>query len=107
MSLEEYISKIPKTAPADVLDLEFLVSQSLNFEFTIWHAHRAFWGLWLDLQVKALPLRESSFINCYPSRFHKLTRVGHRRVSMTLAWHMCERRGLQMLSSSIRRLKSL
>jgi cyclin H len=53
MSLEEYISRIPNTAPADVLDLEFLVCQSLNFEFTVWHAHRAFWGLWLDLQVGA------------------------------------------------------
>lgn len=26
------------------------MAQSLNFEFTVWHAHRALWGLWLDLQ---------------------------------------------------------
>jgi cyclin H len=51
MTLEEYISRIPNTKPEDVLDLEFLVCQSLNFEFTVWHAHSAFWGLWLDLQV--------------------------------------------------------
>lgn len=51
IALEAYTSRIPKTAPNDVLDLEFLVAQSLSFDFTIWHAHRALWGLWLDLQV--------------------------------------------------------
>ncbi|KAF5355950.1 hypothetical protein D9756_003896 [Leucocoprinus leucothites] len=50
ISLETYTAHIPKTAPSDVLDLEFLVAQSLNFEFTVWHAHRALWGIWLDLQ---------------------------------------------------------
>ncbi|KAF9015305.1 cyclin-like protein [Cyathus striatus] len=50
ISLETYISRIPKTTPNDVLDLEFLVAQSLNFEFTVWHAHRALWGIWLDIQ---------------------------------------------------------
>lgn len=50
ISLESYTSNIPKTSSSDVLDLEFLVSQSLNFEFAVWHAHRALWGIWLDLQ---------------------------------------------------------
>ncbi|KAG2159572.1 cyclin-like protein [Suillus bovinus] len=50
ISLESYTSNIPKTSNSDVLDLEFLVSQSLNFEFAVWHAHRALWGIWLDLQ---------------------------------------------------------
>ncbi|KAI0932345.1 hypothetical protein AcW2_001003 [Taiwanofungus camphoratus] len=50
ISLEAYTSHIPKTAPSDVLDLEFLVAQSLGFDFAIWHAHRALWGLWLDIQ---------------------------------------------------------
>nr|GAT47863.1 predicted protein [Mycena chlorophos] len=50
ISLEAYTSNIPKTTPSDVLDLEFLVAQSLGFEFAIWHAHRALWGIWLDLQ---------------------------------------------------------
>jgi len=48
--LETYTSNIPKTAPSDVLDLEFLVAQSLGFEFSVWHAHRALWGIWLDVQ---------------------------------------------------------
>lgn len=50
ISLETYTSHIPKTIPSDVLDLEFLVAQSLGFEFVVWHAHRALWGIWLDLQ---------------------------------------------------------
>jgi len=44
ISLDDYTSRIPKTSPADVLDLEFLVAQSLGFEFSVWHAHRALWG---------------------------------------------------------------
>jgi len=54
ISLETYTTHIPKTAPSDVLDLEFLIAQSLNFEFTVWHAHRALWGIWLDLQVSIM-----------------------------------------------------
>ncbi|KAG6911852.1 hypothetical protein DXG01_000099 [Tephrocybe rancida] len=50
ISLETYTTHIPRTAPSDVLDLEFLVAQSLGFEFAIWHAHRALWGIILDIQ---------------------------------------------------------
>ncbi|KAH7883723.1 cyclin-like protein [Phlebopus sp. FC_14] len=50
ISLDSYTSNVPKTSPSDVLDLEFLVAQSLGFEFAVWHAHRALWGVWLDLQ---------------------------------------------------------
>ncbi|KAJ7071221.1 cyclin-like protein [Mycena amicta] len=50
ISLEAYTNNIPKTTASDVLDLEFLVAQSLGFEFAVWHAHRALWGIWLDLQ---------------------------------------------------------
>ncbi|KAF8337514.1 cyclin-like protein [Cantharellus anzutake] len=49
--LETYVSHIPKTTPSDVLDLEFLVAQSLGFEFVVWHAHRALWGIYLDAQT--------------------------------------------------------
>lgn len=54
ISVEAYVTHIPKTTPQDVLDLEFLVAQSLNFEFTVWHAHRSLWGIWLDIQVHML-----------------------------------------------------
>ncbi|KAF8167958.1 cyclin-like protein [Crassisporium funariophilum] len=50
IALETYTTHIPRTAPSDVLDLEFLVAQSLGFEFAVWHAHRALWGIWLDIQ---------------------------------------------------------
>ncbi|KAG7099357.1 hypothetical protein E1B28_001213 [Marasmius oreades] len=50
ISLEVYTSHIPKASASDVLDLEFLIAQSLGFEFAVWHAHRALWGIWLDLQ---------------------------------------------------------
>ncbi|KIM32422.1 hypothetical protein M408DRAFT_326994 [Serendipita vermifera MAFF 305830] len=51
ISLEHYTAHIPKTSPNDVLELEFLLAQSLSFEFAVWHAHRAMWGLWLDFQT--------------------------------------------------------
>ncbi|KAG8923288.1 hypothetical protein FRC03_005211 [Tulasnella sp. 419] len=50
IGIDRYVNNIPKTKASDVLDLEFLVAQSLRFEFTVWHAHRALWGLWLDMQ---------------------------------------------------------
>jgi len=50
ISLETYTAHIPNTTPSDVLDIEFLVAQSLGFEFAVWHSHRALWGIWLDLQ---------------------------------------------------------
>lgn len=53
VSLDYYVSKLPsgKTSGQDVLELEFSVAQSLNFEFGVWHAHRALWGIVLELQV--------------------------------------------------------
>nr|VWO96741.1 CYCLIN domain-containing protein [Ganoderma boninense] len=51
ISLELYASHIPRTAPSDVLDLEFLVAQSLGFDFAVWHPHRSLWGIWLDIQT--------------------------------------------------------
>ncbi|KXN89889.1 Cyclin mcs2 [Leucoagaricus sp. SymC.cos] len=74
ISLETYTSHIPKTVSSDVLDLEFLVAQSLNFEFTVWHAHRALWGIWLDLQ--SLPDPPS---NLSPSIYD--TALNHIRAS--------------------------
>ncbi|KAI0318498.1 cyclin-like protein [Amylostereum chailletii] len=60
ISLDAFTSNIPRTSPSDVLDLEFLVAQSLAFEFAIWHTHRALWGLWLDVQdLPDAPSRES------------------------------------------------
>ncbi|KAJ7492818.1 cyclin-like protein [Mycena latifolia] len=77
ISLEAYTNNIPKTNPSDVLDLEFLVAQSLGFEFAVWHAHRALWGIWLDLQnvPNAPPNRATSQSEVYD------TALRHVRVS--------------------------
>jgi len=74
ISLEKYTTRIPKTAPADVLDLEFLVAQSLGFEFAVWHAHRALWGIWLDIQT--LPVNSEK----PPPSFYE-TALNHIRAS--------------------------
>ncbi|KAL0951002.1 hypothetical protein HGRIS_007745 [Hohenbuehelia grisea] len=70
ISLEAYTTNIPRTAPSDVLDLEFLVSQSLNFEFTVWHAHRALWGIVLDVQ-SLQPPTDSAPIPSYPELYEQ------------------------------------
>ncbi|KAG5654767.1 hypothetical protein H0H81_003775 [Sphagnurus paluster] len=74
ISLEAYTSHIPRTAPADVLDLEFLVAQSLGFEFAVWHSHRALWGMMLDVQnlpgspQDTRPIYESALAHVRASR---------------------------------------
>ncbi|BGO92177.1 hypothetical protein NBRC10512_000908 [Rhodotorula toruloides] len=49
-SIDTFAARV-KTPPADILSLEFLVSQSLNFEYKVHHAHLALSGLVLDLQT--------------------------------------------------------
>ncbi|BGP40863.1 hypothetical protein JCM10450v2_004867 [Rhodotorula kratochvilovae] len=44
-----------KVEPASILALEFLVSQSLHFEYKIHHAHLALSGLVLDMQTAGVP----------------------------------------------------
>lgn len=50
VSIDTFASKL-KTKPDDILGLEFLVSQSLKFEYKVHHAHLALAGVVLDLQV--------------------------------------------------------
>ncbi|PLW20954.1 hypothetical protein PCANC_06503 [Puccinia coronata f. sp. avenae] len=50
ISIDSFASRIPKTTNADVLALEFLVAQSLKFQFKVHHAHLAARGMYLDLQ---------------------------------------------------------
>jgi hypothetical protein len=49
--IDALISRFSKLLAAEVLQLEFLVAQSLQFEFACWHAHKALKGFWLDFQV--------------------------------------------------------
>ncbi|GAA5967467.1 hypothetical protein JCM21900_004843 [Sporobolomyces salmonicolor] len=53
--IDAFAAKI-KTPPSDILSLEFLVSQSLRFEYKVHHAHLALSGLLLDLQADNLDL---------------------------------------------------
>ncbi|POV93953.1 hypothetical protein PSTT_17107 [Puccinia striiformis] len=46
-----FASRIPKTTNEDVLALEFLVAQSLKFQFKVHHSHLAARGIYLDLQM--------------------------------------------------------
>jgi len=77
ISLEAYANHIPKTLPSDVLDLEFLVAQSLGFDFTVWHAHRALWGIWLDIQnlpdIRIDELRQAYDVALKYARITRLT----------------------------------
>lgn len=74
ISIETYTAHIPNTSLSDVLDLEFLVAQSLGFEFALWHSHRALWGICLDIcnlpgcpsDVK--PLYEGALVHIKASR---------------------------------------
>lgn len=53
ISINTFAAKLKGTTPADILSLEFLVSQSLRFQFKVHHAHLAAYGLFLDLQTIA------------------------------------------------------
>ncbi|GAA5889368.1 hypothetical protein JCM5296_006342 [Sporobolomyces johnsonii] len=53
--IDAFAAKI-KTPPSDILSLEFLVSQSLRFEYKVHHAHLALSGLLLDLQADHVDL---------------------------------------------------
>ncbi|KAM0789518.1 hypothetical protein ACM66B_000334 [Microbotryomycetes sp. NB124-2] len=55
VSIDSFASKV-KTPPGDILSLEFLVSQSLRFEYKVHHAHLAAAGLLLDMQTADIPL---------------------------------------------------
>ncbi|GAA5836634.1 hypothetical protein JCM11251_002683 [Rhodosporidiobolus azoricus] len=50
VSIDTFASWVKKT-PEDILSLEFLVSQSLRFEYKVHHAHLALQGLILDMQT--------------------------------------------------------
>ena len=52
ISIDSFSARV-KTPPVDILSLEFLVSQSLKFEYKVHHAHLALNGILLDLQVSS------------------------------------------------------
>lgn len=50
MSIETFCKALPKTEPKDVLDLEFIVLQSLQFTLLVHHPFRPLYGFFLDFQ---------------------------------------------------------
>ncbi|GAA5977908.1 hypothetical protein JCM11641_004326 [Rhodosporidiobolus odoratus] len=55
ISIDTFAGRV-KTPPSDILSLEFLVSQSLSFEYKVHHAHLALQGLLLDMQAADVDL---------------------------------------------------
>ncbi|KAL7415381.1 cyclin-like protein [Mrakia frigida] len=54
-AIDPFVSRFSKLTSDEVLSLEFLVAQSLEFEFKVHHPHTALHGFFLDLQVTASP----------------------------------------------------
>lgn len=54
MSIESFCKALPKTQPNDVLDLEFIVLQSLKFTLLVHHPFRPLYGFFLDFQAVLL-----------------------------------------------------
>lgn len=50
VSIEAFAAKVKGATPSAVLSLEFLVSQSLRFQYKVHHAHLAAYGVFLDMQ---------------------------------------------------------
>ncbi|KAI8867828.1 cyclin-like protein, partial [Ramicandelaber brevisporus] len=50
MSIDEFVAKVPKLKPAQIIDIEMEVSQSLQFEYTVHHPLRPLYGYFLDMQ---------------------------------------------------------
>lgn len=50
ISINAFAAKIKSTSPSDILSLEFLVSQSLKFQYKVHHAGLAAYGVFLDMQ---------------------------------------------------------
>lgn len=55
ITIDNFTHKIPNCTNQDVLSLEFLVAQSLKFQFKVHHADLAGRGLMLDMQVRKVP----------------------------------------------------
>ncbi|ODV65812.1 cyclin-like protein [Hyphopichia burtonii NRRL Y-1933] len=51
ISIESFCKLIPKVEPKDILDLEFIILQSLKFTLFVHHAFRPLYGFFLDFQA--------------------------------------------------------
>ncbi|RKP36066.1 cyclin-like protein [Dimargaris cristalligena] len=51
IQVEDFAKPIPKTSSQDILTYEFVVSQSLKFEYTVHHPFSPLYGFYLDAQI--------------------------------------------------------
>lgn len=88
ISIDSFSSKT-RTTPDDILSLEFLISQSLRFEYKVHHAHLAASGLLLDMQVMShnLPLPFGHFLTIldFPSDNRDPSRNPRNRLRLSQA----------------------
>lgn len=54
VSIESFCLRIPKTKPADILDLEYVFLETLQFTLLVHHPFRPLWGFFLDFQQMLL-----------------------------------------------------
>lgn len=77
ISINSFAAKIKSTTPSDILSLEFLVSQSLKFQYKVHHAHLAAYGVFLDLQsvIQDAPIAAFEHIFTKASSLIKASRL--------------------------------
>lgn len=54
IAIETFCNVLPKTEPKDILDLEFIILQSLKFTLLVHHPFRPLYGFFLDFQAVLL-----------------------------------------------------
>lgn len=59
VDLDLFVSKLPKQTRDSVLDLEFLISSVIGFDFVFWSAYRPLYGFMLDMEATLLDGDES------------------------------------------------
>ncbi|KAK4054680.1 hypothetical protein OIO90_003492 [Microbotryomycetes sp. JL221] len=73
-SIDSFASKV-KTSTSDILELEFLVSQSLRFQYKVHHAHLCASGLLLDMQTTGASLEQLQQVYAQSKSFIRTSRL--------------------------------
>lgn len=69
--IDQFTSRIPNSNPETILELEFTVSEAIDFKFTVHHPYRALHGFYLDLQ-KAFESASAERLGGYHDEARKL-----------------------------------
>ena len=82
ITIDNFTHKIPNCTNQDVLSLEFLVAQSLKFQFKVHHADLAGRGMMLDMQVREASSTNGALALCADLRLN--ANVAHWAISFRL-----------------------